>query len=82
MTQPDTAPSSPPNPTAGPEQPWMDAGRAAYRAFEQLQSATTLPAQASAYTNLANAMSDLVTWLPEWDYERGILHDQPEDSGQ
>lgn len=57
------------------EDGWHDAGLEAYAAFEQLGEATTLVDQAHALVRLTNAMSCLVTWLPGWDWEKGILKD-------
>lgn len=60
---------------------WMDAAHHAYRAWENLRDATTLSLQADALTDLSNAMGDLVSWLPEWDWEHGVLNDVPEEAG-
>lgn len=51
---------------------WMDAGRAAIYAFLRLQEAKTLGQQADAYVDLSNAMSDLSSYFPEYDYEVGM----------
>lgn len=58
-----------------PNDGWHEAGRNAYWCFEHLSEATTLPRQAGAYDALYNAMANLVTWLPGWDWEHGVLHD-------
>lgn len=51
---------------------WMDAGRSAIWAFQALQEATTIGQQAHAYDDLHNAMSDLSSFFPEFDYEVGM----------
>jgi hypothetical protein len=53
---------------------WHDAGRSAYWAFERLSEAKTIGEQGDAFNDLSNAMSDLVSWLPGWDWERGVLN--------
>lgn len=52
---------------------WYDAGESAYLAFENLSAAQTLPEQATAWDALTNAMADLVSFLPGWDVDRGVL---------
>lgn len=58
---------------------WHDAGREAYWAWEELAEARNLSQQASAVDRLSNAMGNLVSWLPGWDWEHGVLKD-PEDA--
>jgi hypothetical protein len=41
--------------------------------FESLRDATTLGEQASAFERLSDAMSDLKTWHPKYDLDRGII---------
>lgn len=45
----------------------------AHAAFERLSEATTLAAQGQAMIDLSNAMSDLVSWHPRWDWEHGVM---------
>jgi len=52
---------------------WHAAGESAYLAFEDLSEAKTLPEQAVAWDRLSNAMADLVSFLPNWDVDRGVL---------
>jgi hypothetical protein len=53
-----------------------DALASAWWAWERLHDARTLGEQASAVEALFNAMSDLVSWHPDYDYEKGTLrHD-------
>jgi hypothetical protein len=62
------------------EQDWHDAGRSAYWDWERLIEARTPIEVAQAMINLSNSMADLVSWLPGWDWERGILHDPADKS--
>lgn len=55
---------------------WHDAGLHALRAWERLSEATTPLREADALIDLANAMSDLASWLPGYDIEIGTV---PED---
>ncbi len=58
---------------------WQDAAVEAWWAWDRLSEAKTLPAQASAVNDLANAMSDLASWLPGYEYRTGRLpSDEPE----
>lgn len=56
---------------------WMSAGCAVVYAFLRLQGATTIFQQADALIELSNAIGDLSSWFPEYDYEAG-----PESVGQ
>ncbi len=55
-------------------EPWMDAGHKAYEAWVRVRDARSLGDQADAVVDLSNAMSDLVSFLPEWDWEHGVLN--------
>lgn len=71
-----TASAAPGGETApSPEQPWMNAGRNVWWAWNRLSHAQNLLDQADATVALANAMSDLGSYLPEYDAESGELHD-------
>lgn len=54
------------------EQPWMNAAREAIYYAEALAKATTIGAQGQALTNLNDAVSDLSSFLPEYDFEVGV----------
>jgi hypothetical protein len=58
-----------------------DACTSAYFAFERLAEATTIGQQSSAFIDLSNTMSDMVSHLPGWDIERGelLINDKGED---
>lgn len=64
--------------TADPSQGFHDALATAYWAWECLQEAKTLGQQAGAYDALSNAMHDLVTWHPNFNYETGTLETDDE----
>jgi hypothetical protein len=63
-------------------EPWHDAGEAAYRAWETLSEAKTLPQQADAIRDLGDAMGDLVSFLPGWDWQRGLLVLEGDEDGE
>ena len=42
-------------------------------AWDQFATASTFPRQASALERLANAMHDVKTWHPDYDYETGEI---------
>ncbi len=56
-----------------PNEPWHDAAIDADYWFYQYANATTPFKQADAMVSLANAMSDLRSWLPGYDPETGTL---------
>lgn len=60
-----------------PSDEWQDAGVTAFRAWEQFAAARTPIEQADAVTALSNAMTDLATWLPGYDYETGTIPGEP-----
>lgn len=67
--------------TEAHDAPWMDAGREAIWAFQELQEATTIGQQSAAYIKLHNAMDDLSSYFPEFDYETGMdsIGGEPEE---
>jgi hypothetical protein len=67
-----SAPSAAAEPTPAGDG-WHDAARTAWWEWERLSDARTPIEAAQAMVNLSNAMSDLVTWLPDWDADRGML---------
>lgn len=54
--------------------------RTVYLDFQNLTQVTTLGAQGRAIVELSNSMHDLVSWLPGWDYEAGLL--LPEEASE
>jgi hypothetical protein len=58
---------------------WHDAGRSVWDAWRALSGARTIVEQADAVSALSNAMSDLATFLPGYDYETGDFPDDGED---
>lgn len=63
---------------SGPD--WHDAASAAYCAWAQFAAARTFGMQASYWVAFSNAMSDLVSFLPNWDWERGALNENSDSS--
>lgn len=55
------------------EQPWHDAAIEADYRWHLFTNARTPLDQAMALTDLSNAMHDLRTFLPGYDYESGTL---------
>jgi hypothetical protein len=55
------------------EEPWHDAAIEADYQWSRFTDAKTPLEQANALVNLANAMDDLRTFLPGYDYESGTL---------
>lgn len=51
----------------------VDAAVSAYLAWKNLSEATTPVGYAYAVTELNEAMGDLATWLPGYDYETGTI---------
>jgi hypothetical protein len=59
-----------------PRPGWMDAGFAAFYARERFSEARTPVLASSALVELANAMSDLASWLPGYDVETGTIMEE------
>lgn len=57
---------------------WHDAGLDVYWTWDRFKVASTPLDQAEALTAMSNAMSDLATYLPGYDYERGEIVDEDE----
>jgi hypothetical protein len=51
----------------------IEAARTAWLAWDRFQNATTPTLQASALIDLSDAMSDLATWLPGYNYTTGKI---------
>lgn len=56
-----------------PEQPWMDSARSVLWDYDSYIKARTPLDAANYLVELANSMSQLVTWLPEYDERTGWL---------
>lgn len=50
-----------------------DAVLSACFAYERVAEATTLPQQADAFRALADAMSDLMSWVPGYNMDTGRI---------
>lgn len=47
--------------------------------WKMYTEAGTISEQADYFINLSNAMSDLFSWHPKWDYETGMMEGVIED---
>lgn len=61
---------------------WHDAGIEADYRWHLFRNAKTPYDQADALIGLSNAMSDLRSWLPGWDFETGTMPWEREDEEQ
>lgn len=58
---------------------WHDAGLEVWRAWTRFAQARTPVATAEAITSMSNAVTDLATFLPGYDYNRGTVVEADED---
>lgn len=59
--------------------PWHDAALSAWHAWDRFSTARTPIEQADAIGDLADAMSNLATWLPGYDDRTGRISDPDEE---
>lgn len=57
----------------GGENSWHDAGLSVYWAWQRFVSSPDPVLRANAIIKLSDAISDLSTWLPGYDYETGTI---------
>jgi hypothetical protein len=55
-----------------PEEPWHTAARSVVYAYQVLENAKTIWEQGKAFEALSDAMSDMASWIPEYNYEVGL----------
>lgn len=63
----------PSGPITGETYGWYGAGEALYIAWDRFSEATTPVEAASRLVDLSNAVHDVISWLPNYNYERGVL---------